>query len=140
MKRSISALGIVGAVLILLGAGIAGAGFFVSAVAQQNEFNCAYQHPLSNCGQSDEADENDSVLAEFLISGGVVAGGVGLFLVVYAMVILMAQRREQPPRAREVAEERPPSPPPPPAVETPPEPSGPPSSWTRPPTWDSRSR
>jgi len=128
-------VGIVGAVIILLGAGVAGSGFVISALVEQSEVSCEYSVP--SCGQNAEANANNTVLAGFLISGGIIAGGVGLFLVLYAMVAIMARRDAGlPPAAPPVLPGWVPPPAPPP--EAPPVPTGPPPSWSPPPTWDSR--
>ena|GEM_PF-3744872 len=136
MTSALAKLGIAGAVVILLGAGVAGSGFVIDTLVEQNEISCQYSD-TSSCGQNAQTNANNTVIAEFLISGGFLAGGIGLFLVLFAMVAIMARRDAglpPSPASPPPAGVPPPAPPP----ETPPAPTGPPPSWSPPPTWDSR--
>jgi hypothetical protein len=130
-------LGTVGAVVLLVGLVLAGSGFVVQALVTQSEYNCQFNSSLNNCYQLERSDENTSIVSEFIISGGFIATGIGLFLVVLSMITIMARRERStgpPPRL----------PPPGPGAgkndvrpETPLAPSGgPPTSWAPPPSWD----
>ena len=87
-------VGAVGAAILLVGLVLVGAGFAISALAAQSEFNCTVNSISNNCQQTDDNAENTSIGAEFVVSGGLVAAGVGAFLVVFAMISLMARRDE----------------------------------------------
>ncbi|MGA8543412.1 MAG: hypothetical protein WB947_07760 [Thermoplasmata archaeon] len=136
MATALGRIGVAGAVVLLVGLVVVGSGLTISALAEQSATSCIYSSNPNSCEQNDQNEANTTVLADFLVAGGIIVSGVGLFLVLFAMVAIMARRDGMPYVL--------PAPPPPSAPEPPPMPpstppaaSGPPSSWAPPPTWDS---
>ena len=86
-------LGTVGAIVLVVGLVLVGSGFALTALAEQSEINCDF-NAANNCEQTSRNAANTSVAAEFIIAGGAMVSGVGIFLVVFAMISIMA-RREQ---------------------------------------------
>jgi cytosine/uracil/thiamine/allantoin permease len=94
------ALGVLGAVLLLIGVSMVGAAYAVTGLALSNEISCG-----SNCHSAYQNVQNASVLASFLQSIGIAVSVGGAALVLAAAVQFM----DRWPRTVTVA--APPSPP-----------------------------
>jgi len=98
MAFALARLGIVGAIVLLIGIVLVGSGFAIEALAEQSEVNCNFSSSSSNnCQQTEQNAVNTSIGAEYVIAGGAMASGIGIFLVLFAMVTIMARREETAP-------------------------------------------
>jgi hypothetical protein len=92
-------LGTVGAVVLLVGLVLVGTGFVITAEVEQSELNCNFSPQNNNCLQTEENGQNTTIGAEYVIAGGAMASGIGIFLVLFAMISIMARRAEASPSA-----------------------------------------
>jgi uncharacterized membrane protein len=102
MASSSAVLGVVGAVVLLVGIVLAGSGLVMTALAEQTEINCDFGLN-NNCQQTERTAENTTIAAEFIMAAGAIVSGVGIFLVAFVIITIMARRE---------AVSSPPSPPP----------------------------
>ena len=93
MALHYAGLGTVGAIVLVVGLVLVGSGFALTALAEQSEINCNFG-AANNCEQTSRNAANTTVAAEYIIAAGAMVSGVGIFLVVFAMISIMA-RREQ---------------------------------------------
>ncbi|GEM_PF-4114115 len=77
-------LGLVGAVLLLVGPALAGWGFAAFGGALQAQNQCT-----SSCGPLDSQALNASIQVSLYIGAGIVVGGLGLSLVLAGAMILL---------------------------------------------------
>lgn len=84
--------GQVGAVVVLVGLVLVGSSLAIAAAATQSEVNCSFGGGGNSCTPTLRSAQNDSVLAEFMLAGGVITAGVGFFIVALSVVSVMTQR------------------------------------------------
>jgi uncharacterized membrane protein len=94
MASSSAILGVVGAMVLLAGIVLVGSGIVMTALAEQSEINCT-NSPTNNCDQTYRTAENTTITAEFIMAGGAIVSGVGIFLVAFVIITIMARREER---------------------------------------------
>jgi len=87
-------LGTVGAVVLLVGLVLIGSGFAIIAQADQSELNCSFAPQNNNCQQTQENAANTTIDAQYVIAGGAIVSGIGIFFVVFAIISIMSRREE----------------------------------------------
>lgn len=92
MRVAWGQIGVSGAIVVLVGLVLVGSSLVITAAATQSEFNCNLGGGGSSCTQTLRTAQNDSILAEFILAGGVITTGVGFFVVALSVVSVMAQR------------------------------------------------
>jgi hypothetical protein len=97
MASPLRTLGLVGAILILAGATIAGVGFLNTAIAESTANSCQYNPPATGCGSDQRAANNASTLDLELLGVGFVVGGVGAGLLFIAAIGFMSRWPPRPP-------------------------------------------
>ncbi|MGP8072252.1 MAG: hypothetical protein ACLPZM_03880 [Thermoplasmata archaeon] len=97
MARPGVSLGVLGAVLIMVGLVLFGIGLLVESNAEQTEINCIYGGNPSNCQATDSTAANTSVDAVSILGTGLIVAGVGAAMTVIAMLGIMTTRLETPP-------------------------------------------
>jgi hypothetical protein len=107
-----AAVGVLGAVLVIVGLALVGAGLVMSAEATQAEFNCAYGEP-SSCASTTHQAQNTTVLAEEITGIGAMVAGAGFFFVAATVVTTMSRRAEESRAGRYAPPSVPPPAPPP---------------------------
>jgi hypothetical protein len=80
------AVGIVGAVLLLLGSATVGLGYANVGIAASNSVNCT-----ANCNSVEHAGANATFLLTLTLGVGIILGGVGAGLVLTAAVRFMSR-------------------------------------------------
>jgi len=73
---SLRTIGVVGAVLLLVGPGLVGVGYLYAAAESSAAINCT-----SNCNSAQRNAENASFAEEQFLGSGIIVGGVGAGLV-----------------------------------------------------------
>jgi len=94
MATSSAILGVVGAILLLVGMVLVGSGLVMTALAEQSEINCSFSSS-NNCEQTYRTYENTSIDAQYITAGGAIVTGVGIFLVAFVIITIMARREER---------------------------------------------
>jgi hypothetical protein len=97
VARPSGKIGVVGAILIVVGLALVGAAFIVSANAESQEINCEANGPQNNCQSVDDNAQNASITTDYAIGAGLVVTGVGAGMVVLTLIGIMAARLDSPP-------------------------------------------
>ncbi len=111
VQSPLALMGIAGAVLLVIGGGIAGIGFINASNAETAYTNCSLHPPSSGCEQLSNNETNASIASELDFGVGLVVGGVGSGLLFVAAISFMNRAAARPPTSPSLSV----LPPPPPA-------------------------
>lgn len=130
MASGLRMLGTVGAVLILVGFAVVGAGYFYESYYSGQATSCEITHPTNGCEQQSRASLNASLAVESFFGIGLLLGGIGTGCVIIAAIRLMTLWPPRPGVGPPSVGSTPSVPPPlPPSVGIPP---GGPGAWPPP--------
>ncbi|MGA8543413.1 MAG: hypothetical protein WB947_07765 [Thermoplasmata archaeon] len=84
VRSNLRTVGILGAVFLLVGVSLLGAGYAYTTLASENLIDCR-----TNCVSAFDADQNATIVTDFLWAFGFIAIGVGTGLILAVAVTFM---------------------------------------------------
>ena len=95
MNGKMAMIGVVGAIAVLVGLALVGAGLIISSEATQTEYNCEFGFGSgASCASTSHQAENTTVLGETITGFGAIVAGLGFCLVAVTVVTTMSRRAE----------------------------------------------